>query len=381
MRAIVLGTQSFIDGGTKVGTQYLAQALAGAGWQVDYVPTLSSPMDMVGRQRHGRLRRAWAGGGVAHGVAPGLVEWTAKAPFPAHRLFLRFAWQTRWYGCLLPAPLLRTRYDLCLADVAPNLLVQDRISARLRICRLNDWPRGFAADLHGVVMDAQEALLRGPGFDEIWAVSRPLQAYAQGLNARTPVRYMPNGVDAGLLPKSPSPEAPAPQRRARSAVYVGGMTAWLDRDLLVAAARSMPDWSFDIYGPGGEATAGDPPNLAWRGSVSRQDLARILPGYEVGLIPFRDADGRMRYVERPLKFYEYIAAGLGVASTDLGGLRGGMGALACYGNGVQGFYQAMEQARQQARARPTGHARQFVDEHAWDVRAQAMLEHLKGLLP
>lgn len=376
MRAIVLGTQSFVDGGTKVGIQYLAQGLAASGWEVDYVPTLSSPMDVVGRQRHGRLRRAWAGGGSALEVEPGLTEWSVKAPFPAHRLFLRFAWQADRYGCLLPAELRATHYDACVADVAPNMLVLNRVRARVRICRLNDWPQGFARDLHPVVVKALESALSGTDFDEIWAVSRPLQAYACGLNARVPVPWMPNGVDACLLASSPA----APARQPCSAVYVGAIAAWFDQALLTDVARCMPDWRFDIYGPGAVPGPQDPPNLHWCGTVSRDALAGLLQRYEVGLIPFCDADGRMRYVERPLKFYEYVAAGLGVASTEFGALRVGMGELASYGNGVQGFARAIVRARAQAAARPAEQIEHFLREHAWEVRAEAMLARLETLL-
>ncbi|RUP29387.1 MAG: hypothetical protein EKK45_10830 [Curvibacter sp.] len=376
MRAILFGTQSFIDGGTKVGIQYLAQALAEAGWGVDYVPTLSSPLDLVGRQRHARLCRAWGGGGMAREISPGLTEWTAKAPFPAHRLFLRFAWQTGLYGSLLPARLRRTTYDLCLADVAPNMLMQGAISARARICRLNDWPQGFAKDLHPVALRAMEEMLRGSCFDEIWAVSRPLQEYALNLRPGMSVPYFPNGVDAWLLRSA----KPVQTRLPRSAIYVGAMAAWLDKGLLAAVARHMPDWRFDIYGPGAVARPGDPANLRWHGSITRDALVELLPRYEVGLIPFQDTDGRMRYVEKPLKFYEYVAAGLGVASTNFGALRTGMGELACYGNGVRGFAQAIEQARAEAQARPPGHAQNFVREHAWEARTQAMLARLEALL-
>lgn len=377
MRAIILGTQSFVDGGTKVGTQYLAQALAGAGWQVDYVPTLSSPVDVVGRQRHGRLLRAWAGGTVRR-IQHGLTEWSVKAPFPAHRLFLRFTWQAGVYGSFFPVELRKAHFDVCLADVAPNLLTLRQITARVRICRVNDWPHGFARDLHPVAMKAMEDALRATsGFDEAWVVSRPLLEYVRGLNPGLPALWMPNGVDAQSLA---SFTGRGVARQARSAVYVGGMTAWLDRTLLQTVARRLPDWRFDIYGPGGAAGTDDPPNLNWRGSVARDALGDVLSRYEVGLVPFCNADGRMRYVERPLKFYEYITAGLGVASTDLGALRQGMGDWACYGNGVEGYARAIEHARLQGAQRSRDVVAAFVREHAWETRAQAMLARLDTLL-
>lgn len=378
MRALVLGTQSFIDGGTKVGSQYLAEALASDGWQVDYVPTLSSPLDVVGGGRHARLVRAW-GGGAAHPLVPRLVEWSVRAPFPAHRWFMRGAWQLDAYGCLMPRTLRHSVYDVCLADVAPNLLLLPHVRARAFVCRLNDWPHGFAQDLHPVVLGALEDALRSTRFEEIWAVSQPLADYARALAPRGRVIHLPNGVDAALLSASAS-TAVRSERRARSAVYVGGMTAWLDRALLAAVARRMPEWAFDIYGPGGAAASDDPPNLHWRGSVRREELPSVLQRYEVGLIPFRDAAGRLQFVERPLKFYEYIAAGLGVASTDFGALRQGMQELASYGNGADAFALAIESARAQGATRTEGFAASFVRENGWPARAQAMRLRLEELL-
>lgn len=88
----------------------------------------------------------------------------------------------------------------------------------------------------------------------------------------------------------------------------------------------------------------------------------------------------MRYVERPLKFYEYIAAGLGVASTDLGALRQGMGDLACYGTDARTFADAILQAREDAQARPASFAKDFVEAHDWSARARTMLARLEMLL-
>ncbi|WCM89335.1 glycosyltransferase [Acidovorax sp. NCPPB 3576] len=380
MRALVLGTQSFIDGGTKVGSQHLAQALAAAGWAVDYVPTLSSPMDVIGRQRHARLARAW-GGGLRErsvGISPGLTEWSVQSFFPAHRWFLRWPWQLKAYGHRCPAALRNVQFDACIADVAPNMLLLHQITAHAKVCRLNDWPRGFARDLHPVLVNALESMVGSACFDEVWAVSQPLAEYAHALNPQARVEQIPNGVEASML--VPLSHDHPIARRPRSAVYVGGLTAWLDIGLLAQVAQLLPDWTFDVHAPGAPPQHGWPANLRWCGAVARNELPAVLQSHEVGLIPFREADGRMRYVERPLKFYEYIAAGLGVASTDLGALRHGMGDLACYGNGAQAFADAVVRAREQAQARSPGFADGFVQAHDWSARAQTMLARLEILL-
>lgn len=378
MRALILGTQSFLDAGTKVGSQYLAEGLAQQGWHVDYVPTLSSLFDLIGRQRRPRFRRAWGVSSLRKltEVAPRLHEWSCKAPFPAHRLFLRQAWQLASYGTWIPNSLREKQFDVCIADMAPNMLLLHQVKARLKICRLNDWPYGFAHDLHPVVMDTLERFMRGTDFKEIWAVSEPLAEYAHGLQPSGTVVMLPNGVELDFAAQA----SQQPIRHANTAVYVGGLTAWLDFELLVQVAKLSPDWTIDVYAPGSENKVSPAKNLRLLGAIERRDLHELLQQYEVGLIPFKDIEGRLRFVERPLKFYEYIAAGLGVVSTDLGALRSGMGELAQYGQDAKGFAYAMLLARAQARTRPTEFALAFARAHSWHVQGKQMMQRLHQLL-
>lgn len=113
--------------------------------------------------------------------------------------------------------------------------------------------------------------------------------------------------------------------------------------------------------------------------MARVDVPALLSRYEVGLIPFADTDNRMTYVERPLKFYEYIAAGLGVASTDHGAMRSGMGDLAAYGNSGADFAQAIVQAQLQAQQRAPGFGADFVRAHSWAGVVREVNERMQVL--
>lgn len=361
-RAIVIGSHSFVDGGSHVGSQYLAQSLATTGWQVDYVATASSIFDIWGKKRHARLRRVWTQSQDTQGVriSPGLTEWAFKTPFPAVKLFLRWRWQLSAYSWCVPRKFRNTAYDLCITEVTPNMLYIPWVRATTKVLRLSDWPPGFAHDLHPLVINQMEAGLVNASYDETWAVSRPLTDYARKLNSKNKVLFLPNGVEDVFL-HVPSLHP----RRSNSAVYIGGVGPWFDIDLLRQTALQLPHWRFDLYGTGTLDLYDLPPNIKGHGSIERKYVPELLARYEVGLIPFVDTDHRMAYVERPLKFYEYIAAGLGVASTDLGALRSGMGELAAYGNSVIGFAEAIVEAQQQGKQRPPGFGAEFVREHAW----------------
>ncbi len=376
-RVIILGTHSFVDGGTKVGSQYLAEGLAAMGWQVAYMATASSLVDAWGRKRHSRLKRVWLGEQDSVGVTitPGLIEFAFKAILPAHRLFLRKKWQMATFGYFLPAWVGTTVFDVCISDVTPNMVFLPWIKAKRRVLRLNDWPAGFAHDLHRVVIEHMEDGLRDGSFSEVWAVSNPLARYAMDLNPRNQVLLMPNGVD--FTSCQPGVQPP---RKKDSAIYIGGLTAWLDLPLLNQVAALLPQWSIHIYGPGIERLQALAPNLHFHAAVGRAEVPALLARHEVGLIPFTNADGRLKFVERPLKFYEYVAAGLGVASTDYGALRIGMGDLATYGNSPEAFAQAIVRARQQSSQRQPGFAQQFAKENAWPEVINKAERRLNGLL-
>lgn len=376
-RALVLGTHSFVDGGSKVGVQHLAQGLARHGWQVDYVATASSLFDIYGRQRHARLRRVWLQGQDRTGeqIEPGLTEYAFKALFPAHRSVLRARWQLKTYAWLMPAWLKARHYDLCMHESSPNVVYFPHCKANARVFRLADWPDGFAHDLHPVFLEQFPRLIASAAYDEIWAVSQPLADYALGINSNSHVITMPNGVEHIFAPRA----VPA-ARQPKSAIFLGGLSAWADMDLLHAAAVLLPDWTFDVYGPGAAPRGPRPANVRYHASVPRQSVPALLAGYEVGLIPLKESNGRMRYVERPLKFYEYIGAGLGVASTDIGSLRHGMGELASYGNTPAAFAQAIQAARQLGAIRTDEVNRRFLEENDWQAVVSRALDRIDSLL-
>ena len=374
----MLGTQSFLDRGTKVGSQFLAEEMAREGWEVDYIPTLSSPMDAITGSRRSRFRRAWIHGRAPTRVAEGLVEWSVRSLYPAHRLFLRASWQIEFLGRLLPEAVSRKRYDVCISDICPNMALVKLISSRIKICRLNDWPKGFSADIHEVLIGEVENLLVGADFSEIWAVSGALEKYAKEQNPKASVHYMPNGVDVSIIEYNLSKKR-IPSGNAKSAVYIGAQAGWFDYELVEQVAVAMSDWDFFVYGDRSRARAVTSPNLHWMDPVGRDEIPSVLSLHSVGIIPFKDLNGRLAYVERPLKFYEYLAAGLGVASTDVGSLRRGMQGFASFGNGVEGFMAAIVEAARPSSQIDLQRREELIAQSTWSARAAEMIARLRAL--
>ena len=375
-KVIVLGTHSFLDGGLKVGIQYLAEGLAHRGWQVDYVATASSPFDTWGRKRHGRLKRVWLTGQDRYGVAiaEGLTEYAFKAFFPAHRALMRARWQLAWNLWLAPSWLGERPYELCVHETSPNVVYWPLAASKCVVFRLSDSPAGFAHDLPSLIIQQFESHLAANAYDDIWAVSTPLAQYALLANHQSRLAVIPNGV-ADVFGQ----QAVNVMRKPNSAVFLGGLSHWIDDRLIDEVARCLPHWSFDLYGPVSHVLRFDSPNVRVHPPVARALVPGLLAGYEVGLIPFRDCDNRMQFVERPLKFYEYVSAGLGVASTDIGNLRTGMGDLASYGNTPAEFAKAVVNAQADAGRKSPSFRQDFMMRHSWSSVMDRFMERIEHL--
>lgn len=140
--------------------------------------------------------------------------------------------------------------------------------------------------------------------DAIIATSQEvLEALPLASNNSKPTLVINNGVDYEYF-------ANHSHVTREGCVYAGAVDFRFDIEEVIALAASLPSIRFDIYGPISiDLTEFSiPNNLTFKGAVSYGELPNILAQYTVGIIPMNDHpsnDGRS-----PMKFYEYLAAGL-----------------------------------------------------------------------
>lgn len=374
--ACVLGVHSFAARHRRTGIQHLALGLGRLGYEVSYVSAPFTPFDLIGAERRERLWRSARALGhrpVAH-PGPGVAEYCFFSPIPLHRLFIRGQAALRVATATMPWREAHV-FDLCIHDVGPCMAYVPRIDAKRYVLRLNDAARGFG-EMPGCLQEGLERRMADGFYSQIWAVSEPLAEHARGLTRSSRVLLVPNGVDADQFRAVGAVGTRRGGESRGRAVYVGPNVPWLDVDLVAATARLLKDWTFDVYGDG-FSTAASEANLHFKGAVPHGEVAELLGGYDVGLLPYMDVRGRMRYVHRPLKFYEYYASGLGIACVDVGGLRSGIGALARYGNGPEGFARAVQDAASTAPS--PEESDRFMADNSWSSRLEAVERALAEL--
>lgn len=168
-------------------------------------------------------------------------------------------------------------------------------------------------------------------------------------------------------------------------VYTGGLLEWKGVDLLVDAARSLPQVYFAIAGGlDGDVRrlrqrAGGLANVRIDGFQPPEKVATYLAAGDLGVVPNRSAPAISARHTSPLKVFESFAAGLPLVASDLPSLR------EILVHGTDAWLVAPDDARALAagiehvlgdtdlRARLAARARERAHVHTWDARAKRIL--------
>jgi len=216
--------------------------------------------------------------------------------------------------------------------------------ARLVVYRLNDLTAETPGQVRGRVESEREILRK---VDLVLAVSEGLYDAAVRIRGTDKGVYLlPNGVHLAPFQRSyPEPEEYARIPRPR-ALFVGSLSDWFDWELLRKVAFLRPNISFVVVGRG-EFPKDLPQNVYLLGPRPHEKIPACMQHADVGLIIFKDLP-LIRKMERPLKFYEYLASGLPVVSVPYGDLKK-MAPFALFGDTPDEFAAALDEVIEQAK--------------------------------
>lgn len=206
--------------------------------------------------------------------------------------------------------------------------------------------------------------------DGVAAVSEAL------LNQLEPLRPSASGKVFAVVPNGcpePAPAAPSTGRES-TACLVGQLNERLDLDLLEAVQASGVEMV--IIGPRTDRNPAfrrrldallEAGNVRWVGPLAAGELQQQLSVHGVGMTPY--AESPFNRASFPLKTLEYLAAGLGVVSTDMPSARWLNTSLISLQSEPHEFALAVKAAL--ARRNDEDHERlrkEFAASHTWGAR-------------
>lgn len=365
--------------------QHTARILAQNGWRVLYVesPGLRSPKVSSGKDWARIWRRLWSGL-RSNFVAPPQRDrhvWVlsplmipAKHHWPMVRMFnqallkwsiARFARSHRFSD-----PLVWTYHPFMLGAIE-NL----PHGALVYHC-VDDLAAIPGVDVEAFELAQQRLLAQSKA---VFTTAIALRDQCLRYNANT--HYFANVVDAHHFGQALQPGAvphdlasiPGPRL-----IYHGVLSDFkVDFSLIHEAAKRRPDWHWIFIGEEREGQRSEMvarlktlPNVHFLGYRSYAQLPSYLRGMDVGLLPtLLNSYTRSMF---PMKFFEYLAAGLPVVATPLDFTRERLAGLEV-GDTPGAFIEAIEQQLRRGRLDPD-EARQYVGDNTWDARTVKMLD-------
>lgn len=141
--------------------------------------------------------------------------------------------------------------------------------------------------------------------------------------------------------------------------YVGSIAEWFDWDMVIRLASDNPEHQIVLVGPNYSSNPPKlPENIKIRAAIQHSEVPRLLSSFDFGLIPFKKNE--LTESVDPIKYYEYIAAGLPVISTSFGEMA----------HRIESGY-AITQKQYQQGFRPTVESPAF-----WEQRFNNFFEHV-----
>ena len=218
--------------------------------------------------------------------------------------------------------------------------------------------------------------------DAVFVTNENLLGKCQPFNSNT--HFFPNVVDFEHFSKArangplPADLAAIPEPRI---VYMGVLSDFkVDFKLIYDVALARSDWHWVILGTEreGQKSKWIPrlqslQNIHFLGRKAYQDLPTYLADCQVGALPTLCNDYTRSMF--PMKFYEYLAAGLPVVSTPFDFTKDIKDGIKT-GSSTETFVSAIYQQIKRGRLTPK-ESYQFVGENTWHQRTRKILQYIK----
>lgn len=359
------------DTGTfKVGSHHFAREFAQAGHQVVHVSTAISILHALKLRDAGiryRFRLALGGGrldrsGVLHLVPLSLLPTGSRL--------------TNWLGKRY-VNRIKSRMNQHLGG-APDVAIVDQVKLWDGLRTLNPARKIYRpTDVHfdEFTVGLEQQFLAEA--DALVATSPVVLEHMRQLAGRSiPTLLVENGVDVPHFRTA----ARVPWSERSGFVYVGALDARFDWEAVVKLAASLPDHPVRVVGPAPDSIPVSlPSNVDMIGPVAYDRVPEELGKCQVGILPMSSHPGNAG--RSPMKFYEYLAAGLWVIATSSPALesRDLAGALLVSQDGS--WDAAAQESIARAAAGPNTTGAAVAESFSWTGRAELLESFLELEVP
>lgn len=192
-----------------------------------------------------------------------------------------------------------------------------------------------------------------------------------------------NGVESDLFQKNrgerPTGLKEIPNPRFG---FIGGMKEKIDFFLLKQLFSKKTDWNLVLIGPAPKKTNKDfeillkGKNVFWLGEVKHNQIPGFLSSIDVGLLPYKEIEYNQGVF--PLKFFEYLAAGLPVVGSGLPSTKEySQDNIYYYAeNEIDSFYKGCKEALHWKQQKNSKERISLAKKFDWKEKFDLMMEHL-----
>lgn len=318
MRICILGNSSFEE--LMLGSNHLAKSLTYLGHEVDYVFEPMSILRLFSFKTHKKFLRHCK----LKSLGTNLNEIGQISLIPG-RILKKF--EGTKFGIILfniNKKFTRTKgnyienkkYDICIFLPAWCVYSIKKIKADRYVYRYHDIMEYLVGFPKQLVKYERYILKRFP-IDTVIAVNDEIGKYVKSKNKNLKVKVIPNGINLNLF-KCSTADLELQKTQSKNVIFIGSIEFWIDINLIISTSKILSEYYFHIYGKWSmQKPANIPSNVIIHDSISYEEVPRKLKACSVGIIPFNSCNKKM-FVQKPLKYYEYLASGLGIASTSYG---------------------------------------------------------------
>jgi glycosyltransferase involved in cell wall biosynthesis len=221
--------------------------------------------------------------------------------------------------------------------------------------------------------------------DAVIVVSKKLYEAKHAMHLNT--YLVPNGVDYQAYTAAlDDPYVPDGLRAIRlpRLGYSGLIGDRIDLHMLKELAQENPAWSLVFLGEVRVVEQAETwqallamPNVHYLGSVEISQVPHYLKGFQVGLMPYMQ-NRHSKHIS-PLKLYDYLAAGLPVASLDIPAARE-FGPYIHLADSPQDFARAVQAALADTSPERRQARRRIAAQHTWEARVEQLSDLIQAQL-